>query len=413
MSDNQAIRRFFRREFDERVTHVRDYGSLLGIVGYQALENAISDPEVTVDRITNFEERLSDFIECQVSWRTVETGYGTTRQFRSEAWVFLVHHGLGDLQLVLALVEEHRGEIQLRIFMRSEDNDQMPGVIAWLDRLEERQHPLKGRLFSLDASALRFLPSQGVGRADVILPEEVLQTIEHHFAFLEEPSGYPDTLRRGSVLLSGKPGVGKTMLAKWLAHVYPSTTVIWAPPSAIWELGAGRVFEVARKLRPALVILEDLDLAAGQRRGGEPLGDLLAQLDGFSDLKDIGILATTNNPESLDEALDPIHRPGRFDQMIRIGTPDEKLRIRLLDRLVETSEVLGDIVDDTVVHRLAGLTDGRTGAQLAETVREAERLVIYSQRSGQLVDPSTVLLQVARRRGATPGTLGFADAAGL
>ena len=413
MSDNQAIRRFFRREFDERVTHVRDYGSLLGIVGYQALENAISDPEVTVDRITNFEERLSDFIECQVSWRSVETGCETSRQYRNEAWVFLVHHGLGDLQLVVALVEEHRGEIQLKVVMRSDDSDRMPEVIAWLDRLEERQHPLKGRLFSLDASALRFLPSQGVGRADLILAEDVLQTIEHHFAFLEDPAGYPGTLRRGSVLLSGKPGVGKTMLAKWLAHVYPSTTVIWAPPSAIWELGASRVFEVARRLRPTLVILEDLDLAAGQRRGGEPLGDLLAQLDGFADLKDIGVLATTNHPETLDEALDPIHRPGRFDQMIRIGSPDEHLRSRLLSRLLETSEVLGTEVDDAVVQRLAALTDGRTGAQLAETVREAERLVIYSQRSGQLVDPSTVLLQVARRRSGAVSTLGFADAAGL
>ena len=180
------------------------------------------------------------------------------------------------------------------------------------------------------------------------------------------------------VLLYGKPGTGKTLIAKAIAGE-ANVPFISMSGSEFIEmfagLGASRVrklFEKARKLSPCIVFIDEID-AIGARRtsnsgaeteNNQTLNQLLVEMDGFSSEETIIVLAATNRPEMLDKAL---LRPGRFDRQITIPVPDLKGRLAILKIHAADKK----LAEDVNLESIAEDTSGSTGAELANILNEA------------------------------------------
>ena len=211
------------------------------------------------------------------------------------------------------------------------------------------------------------------------LEEEKAEMIEI-VDFLKKPEKYTKMgakIPRG-VLLYGKPGTGKTLIAKAIAGE-ANVPFISMSGSEFIEmfagLGASRVrklFERARKLAPCIVFIDEID-AIGSRRASnsgaetennQTLNQLLVEMDGFSSEETIIVLAATNRPEMLDKAL---LRPGRFDRQITIPAPDLRGRLEIL-KIHGADKKLSD---DVNLESIAEDTAGFTGAELANILNEA------------------------------------------
>ena len=206
--------------------------------------------------------------------------------------------------------------------------------------------------------------------------------------FLKEPKRFTEMgakIPKG-VLLYGKPGTGKTLIAKAIAGEADVPFISMSGSEFIEMfagLGASRVrklFEKARKISPCIVFIDEID-AIGSRRtsnsgaeteNNQTLNQLLVEMDGFSSEETIIVLAATNRPEMLDKAL---LRPGRFDRQITIPAPDiagreEILKIHSKDK---------KLANDVSLHSIAEDTAGFTGAELANILNEAAIIATKNQ----------------------------------
>jgi transitional endoplasmic reticulum ATPase len=185
----------------------------------------------------------------------------------------------------------------------------------------------------------------------------------------------------GGVLLYGPPGCGKTMIARATAGEcgLPFTNVrieqVLDPYFGVSEQRLHAAFEAARASAPCVLFLDELDAIGFARRkhsggAGRPLVDqLLQELDAIgSDNRDLLVLAATNAPWDVDEAL---KRPGRFDRMLFVPPPDEEARNRILELLLE-----GRNLSDAEIPRLARETPLYSGADLRSVVEGAVDEVI-------------------------------------
>ena len=214
---------------------------------------------------------------------------------------------------------------------------------------------------------------------DVAGLDEEKQELIEIVDFLKTPEKFTKMgakIPRG-VLLYGKPGTGKTLIAKAIAGE-ANVPFISMSGSEFIEmfagLGASRVrklFEKARKLAPCILFIDEID-AIGSRRtsnsgaeseNNQTLNQLLVEMDGFSSEETIIVLAATNRPEMLDKAL---LRPGRFDRQITIPAPDIKGRLEILKIHAKDKK----LSDDVNLESIAEDTAGFTGAELANILNE-------------------------------------------
>jgi len=223
---------------------------------------------------------------------------------------------------------------------------------------------------------------------DVAGLEEEKQEMIEIVQFLKAPEKFYEMgakIPRG-VLLCGKPGTGKTLIAKAIAGE-ANVPFISMSGSEFIEmfagLGASRVrklFEKARKIAPCIVFIDEID-AIGSRRASsngaesennQTLNQLLVEMDGFDTKETIIVLAATNRPEMLDKAL---LRPGRFDRQITINSPDLKGREEILKIHSKDKK----FAEDVSLKNIAEDTAGFTGAELANILNEAAILATINK----------------------------------
>ena len=230
----------------------------------------------------------------------------------------------------------------------------------------------------------------GVTFRDVAGQDEAKESLQECVDFLENPGKYTTIgakLPKGALLV-GPPGTGKTLLAKAVAGE-AHCPFFSLSGSEFVEMfvgvGASRVrdlFEEARKNAPCIIFIDEID-AIGKTRdsrfgGGndereQTLNQLLAEMDGFDPAQGILILAATNRPEVLDQAL---LRPGRFDRRVIVDKPDLKGRIDVLK--VHAKNVR---MDETVdLEGIALATSGAVGSDLANMINEAAILAVKKGR---------------------------------
>ncbi|MAH08708.1 MAG: proteasome-activating nucleotidase [Euryarchaeota archaeon] len=189
------------------------------------------------------------------------------------------------------------------------------------------------------------------------------------------------------ILLVGPPGCGKTLLAKAVAN-HTDATFIRMVGSELAQkyIGEGgrmvrELFSLAKEKAPSIIFLDEIDAIGAKRLDGSTSGDrevqrtlmqLLAELDGFDVLENVKIIAATNRPDILDEAL---LRPGRFDRVIEIPIPDEVGRKAIfklnIDKMSTKKIQLKQIVDKT---------NGFSGAEIKATCVEAGMIAIRQGR---------------------------------
>ncbi|MCA6611059.1 MAG: ATP-dependent zinc metalloprotease FtsH [Pseudanabaena sp. M158S2SP1A06QC] len=234
--------------------------------------------------------------------------------------------------------------------------------------------------------------------ADVAGVDEAKQELQEIVQFLKTPEKYTKIgakIPKG-VLLVGPPGTGKTLLAKAVAGE-AGVPFFSISGSEFVELfvgvGSSRVrdlFEQAKKQSPCIIFIDELDAIGKARSSGgmyggndereQTLNQLLTEMDGFGvDGTTVIVLAATNRPETLDQAL---LRPGRFDRQVLVDRPDKSGRLEILK--IHAAKVTLDSSID--LETIATRTSGFAGADLANLVNEAALLAARAGRETVLLE---------------------------
>ena len=225
--------------------------------------------------------------------------------------------------------------------------------------------------------------------ADVAGVEEAKEELQEVVGFLKDPKHYTRLgghIPKG-VLLVGPPGTGKTLLARAVAGEagVPFFSINGSEFVEMFVgVGAARVrdlFEQGRARAPAIIFIDELD-AHGRARGAygigghdekeQTLNQLLVEMDGFDASEGLILIAATNRPEILDPAL---LRAGRFDRQVLVDRPDKLGRVQILK--VHARKV--KLAPDADLEKVAALTPGFTGADLANLINEA---ALFATRRG-------------------------------
>lgn len=243
-----------------------------------------------------------------------------------------------------------------------------------------------GGLFNIGETTAKMLKDNiDVKFRDVAGCEEAKVEIMEFVNFLKNPRQYQELgakIPKGAIL-TGPPGTGKTLLAKATAGE-ANVPFITVNGSEFLEMfvgvGPARVrdmFAMARKHAPCILFIDEID-AVGRKRGRgnfggqseqeNTLNQLLVEMDGFNTSSNVVILAGTNRPDILDPAL---LRPGRFDRQIYIGPPDIKGRASIFKVHLRPLKLDISIGKDPLAKKLAALTPGFTGADIANVCNEA------------------------------------------
>jgi len=248
----------------------------------------------------------------------------------------------------------------------------------------------------VEPSGLRevFMETPNVGWKDVGGLDEIKQVLTES---IEWPLKYPEAFEHANtpppkgIMLYGLPGTGKTLVAKAVAKEAGVNFVSVKGPSLMsrWvgesEKGVREHFKKAKQCAPCIIFFDEIDAIAPRRSGGEAssvservVSQLLTELDGMELLNGVMVLAATNRKDIIDEAL---LRPGRFDRQIELPVPDKGVRVKIFEIHLRDKPLDKDVN----IKKLADLTSGMTGADIAGLCQEAAMLAIreFIQNAGE------------------------------
>ena len=184
------------------------------------------------------------------------------------------------------------------------------------------------------------------------------------------------------VLLYGPPGTGKTLLAKAVATEAQSNFIVVKGPELLskWvgesEKAVRKIFEKARQTAPTIIFFDEIDSMAPKRGGSNDsevtarvVNQLLTEIDGLQELNDIVVIGATNRPDILDSAL---LRPGRFDRIVMVGSPDADSRKNIFAIHTKNMPLAKDVDFETLVNK----SEGYVGADIESVCREAAILAL-------------------------------------
>ncbi|MBO2451837.1 AAA family ATPase [Actinomadura barringtoniae] len=273
--------------------------------------------------------------------------------------------------LGIQTTEDYNKRVVLTVFAREQDTAK--AVRNEIRGLKEERDVLRGQFVSfgvsehMDNQLVTFLPRPQLTKDDVILPAGRLDGVEEHVIGVARHAegllAAGQHLKRG-VLLYGPPGTGKTHTVRYLIGRLEGYTVVQLTGAAMRFLDSA--VALARRMRPAVIVLEDVDLVAEDREMYEStplLFSLLDAMDGLAEDADVVFLLTTNRIEVLERAL--IERPGRVDLAVEIPRPDADGRRALLRLYARHLRLDADL--DAVVERTAGVT----ASYIKELIRRA------------------------------------------
>jgi transitional endoplasmic reticulum ATPase len=215
---------------------------------------------------------------------------------------------------------------------------------------------------------------------------------------IQWPLEYPEKFERlgikppKGILLYGPPGCGKTLLAKAVATEAEANFITIKGPEVYskWvgesEKAIREVFRKARQAAPCVIFLDEIETIVPRK---DILDDssgvthrvasqLLAEMDGIEELRDVIVIGATNRPDLMDPA---ILRPGRFDRLIYVPPPDEKSRLQILK--IYTQKM--PLAEDVSLEKIASMTEGYSGADLESLCREAGMAVLRRDRDATYV----------------------------
>ena len=256
-------------------------------------------------------------------------------------------------------------------------------IAVWIFFMRQMQGGSKGNPLSFGKSKAKLLSENQIKTtfADVAGCDEAKEDVVELVDFLKDPSKYSKLggrIPRG-VLMVGPPGTGKTLLARAIAGEakVPFFSISGSDFVEMFVgVGASRVrdmFATAKKNAPCIIFIDEID-AVGRKRGvglggghderEQTLNQLLVEMDGFEGFEAVIVIAATNRPDVLDQAL---LRPGRFDRQVVVGLPDVRGREQILKVHMRKVPLAKD-VEPAV---LARGTPGFSGAELANLVNEA------------------------------------------
>jgi len=283
---------------------------------------------------------------------------------------------------------------RLRIKMEEQninlDEDEIPDEI--LDDLKVTRDDFYDAMKGITPSALRevFVERPDVHWDDVGGLEDIKQELRE---LIELPIHKPEVFEKmgirpaKGILLYGPPGTGKTLLAKAIATESEVNFIAINGPEIFskWvgesEKVTREMFKKARQAAPCILFIDEID-AIAPRRGGVDEGNMVAErvvdtllneMDGLKAMKKVVVVAATNRPDMLDRAL---LRAGRFDRVVGIPLPDEKVREEIFK--VHTKKMP---LKNVSLKTLAGETEGYSGADIENLCREAGMVAIREEKT--------------------------------
>ncbi|QZD87245.1 CDC48 family AAA ATPase [Qipengyuania psychrotolerans] len=252
-----------------------------------------------------------------------------------------------------------------------------------LDELCVTREDFVEALKRIQPSAMREVMVQmpNVGWSDIGGVGDAIEKLKEG---IELPMKNPEAFRRLGIrpakgfLLYGPPGTGKTLLAKAVAKEAKANFISMKSSDLLskWygesEQQIARMFKRARSVAPCVIFIDEIDSlvpARGSGQGepqvtGRVVNTILAEMDGLEELQSVVVIGATNRPTLVDPAL---LRPGRFDELVYVGTPDKPGREQILG--IHTANM--PLADDVVLADVAEKTDRFTGADLEDVVRRA------------------------------------------
>lgn len=359
-----------------RIREQKIGGVVLNNTGY-CIKRFISEEAEIIEEGNYENEKYAGMKISYPLFRELEVSPGVFESIWSRATVFFRWKGE---PLCISLRDDRIMEHTL-FQVISKNETVLKEFIEVFRDYQKINHYLRGKKFTgLEG---RLMPLSPYGWKDIILPEGMAERIHSEVSGVLRSSKtltqYGLNSKKGFIL-AGDPGNGKTLLLKILANTVDAACIIVPFTKVQPEKDIAATFRLARYLAPTLLILEDVDLYGEDRdhaKDAEYLGELMNELDGMVDNKEIIVFATTNHLAKVEKALQ--NRPGRFDRIYKIPNPDLNGRRRLLEHFI--SKVPNQITKEDI-EVLAENFSGYSGAYLKELVNSGfAQAVLRSEES--------------------------------